>query len=324
MSFKTECEYLVDPLNPITWWQLSRKVYVDAPEGLILQWWVPYWTPSLAGISYWVKRNTTTRIVFIIHNVLPHEGGGMLDRWLAKIALGKGDAFIVHSDQEAQRLKHILPHAAAFKAHFPAYAGLVQRGDFVSVAKLRRELKLPDGRPVVLFFGFVRPYKGLDYLIQALPLVLEKLPVHLLVVGEFWVSPEVYYRLARDLGVESAVTFVNRYIPNEELGPYFDIADVVVLPYVSATQSAVVQLAFSFGKPVITTHVGGLHEVVEDGTTGLLVPPRDALALADAILRFYEQGLGPRLTANILCDQAHGRFGWEGFIQILEQAIGHG
>ncbi len=320
IPLKVECEYVLDPINPATWLQVARQVRADAPDALILQWWVPYWTPSLAVISRWIRRNTATRVVFIVHNVLPHEGGA-LDRQLAKIALGRGDAFIVHSGQEAQQLKALLPHAVVFKTHFPTYAGLAYPSDSEFAARLRRELKLPEGRPVMLFFGFVRPYKGLDYLIQALPFVLKKLPVHLLVVGEFWVPLEVYRRLACDLGVESAITFVNRYIPNEELGPYFDLADVVVLPYISATQSAAIQLAFGFGKPVITTRVGGLHEVVEDGITGLLVPPQDEGALADAIVCFYTQGLGPHLAANVRRQQAEGRFGWDAFIRVIEQAI---
>jgi glycosyltransferase involved in cell wall biosynthesis len=318
---KVECKYILDPINPATWLQVARQVRADAPDALILQWWVPYWAPSLAVISRWIRRNTAIRVVFIVHNVLPHEGGGALDHRLAKIALGQGDVFIVHSDQEAQQLKALLPHAVVFKAHFPTYAGLAHQSDSGAATRLRRELKLPDSQPVVLFFGFVRPYKGLDYLVRALPLVRKKLPVHLVVVGEFWVPPEAYHRLACDLGVENAITFVNRYIPNEELGLYFDLADVVVLPYVSATQSAAIPLAFGFGKPVITTRVGGLHEVVEDGVTGLIVPPQDEQALADAIIYFYTQGLGPHLAANVRCRQAEGRFGWDALIRLIEQAV---
>lgn len=321
VPLKVECKYMLDPINPITWLRVAHQVRADAPDALILQWWVPYWMPSLAVISRWIRCNTAIRVVFIIHNVLPHEGGGTLDRQLAKIALSGGDAFIVHSDQEARQLKALLPHVVAFKAHFPTYAGLAHQADFEAATRLRRELKVPDDQPVILFFGFVRPYKGLDYLIRALPLVRKKLHVHLVVVGEFWVSPEAYHRLARDLGVEDAITFVNRYIPNEELSSYFDLADVVVLPYVSATQSAVIQLAFGFGKPIITTRVGGLHEVVEDGITGLLVPPQDEQALADAIVCFYTQGLGPHLAANVRRQQAERRFGWDTFIRVIEQAI---
>lgn len=182
---------------------------------------------------------------------------------------------------------------------------------------LRRELNIPDDRPVVLFFGFVRPYKGLEYLIQALPHVLKELPVHLLVVGEFWSSPQFYQEYAREFGVEHAITFVNRYVPNEELQPYFDMSEVVALPYIAATQSAVVQLAFGFGKPVITTRVGGLHEVVQDGQTGLIVPPQDEVALAGAIVRFLREDMAAPMSAAVRVVAG----GWSGSWDKLVAAI---
>jgi len=321
---RTDCEYVLDPLNPATWRRLYRRIRANAPDVLVLQWWVPYWTPCLAMISRWIKRNTDIRIVFICHNVVPHDGGGALDRWLATLALHRGDVFIVHSEQNRHELEMLLPHVTVIKAQFPSYAELADNSSDRSVGELRRQLGLPNGHRAMLFFGFVRPYKGLDYLVGALPLVLEKLRVRLVVVGEFWSPVEFYQRIARELGVEHAVTFVNRYIPNEDLKPYFDLADVVVLPYVSATQSAVVQLAFGFGKPVITTRVGGLHEVVQDGVNGLIVPPQDRHVLADAIVRFYEQNLGSRFTANILSQYAQQRHSWAALVQVIEQAIEHG
>jgi len=236
-------------------------------------------------ISRWIKRTTTIPIVYICHNVVPHDGGGILDRRFATTVLRQGDAFIVHSEQDRHRLHALLPQAKIIKAHHPTYAELAERSNEPASDRLRGRIGLPHDRPILLFFGFVRPYKGLEYLIQALPLVLAQKQVYLLVVGEFWSSPDFYERYAHEYGVEHAVTFVNQYVPNEELGQYFDLADVVVLPYISATQSGVVQLAFGFGKPVITTRVGGLHEVVHDGVNGLLVPPRDARALATAIVR---------------------------------------
>lgn len=320
---KVDCEYVLDPVNPITWWRLYRKVRADAPDVLLLQWWVPYWTPCLTMISRWIKRSTNIRIVFICHNVIPHEGGGTLDRRLATAVLRRGDAFIVHSEQDRHWLHALLPHATVLKAQIPTYAELADQSEPVADAQLRRQLGLPPDRPIILFFGFVRPYKGLEYLIQALPLVLERTPAHLLVVGEFWSSPEFYQRYAREFGVEQAITFVNRYVPNEELKPYFDLADVVVLPYVSATQSAVVQLAFGFGKPVITTRVGGLHEVVRDGVNGLIVPPQDEVALAGAIVRYFCQHLGAELTGNVRREAVAQTFSWQRLVACVEQAAQH-
>lgn len=317
---KVDCEYVLDPINPFTWWHLYRKVRADAPDVLLLQWWVPYWTPCLTMISHWIKRHTKIRIVYICHNVVPHDGGGMLDRRLAITVLRRGDAFIVHSEQDRHRLQALLPNASVFKAQIPSYAEVATNPlSTTPNDDLRHQLGLADTCPVLLFFGFVRPYKGLEYLIQALPLILAQRTVHLLVVGEFWSPLEFYQRFAHEFGVEQAITFINRYLPNEELKPYFDIADVVVLPYVSATQSAVVQLAFGFGKPVITTHVGGLPEVVHDGVNGLIVPPQDERAIAEAVLRFYREELAAPLTAHIRDSFQYDNSSWQALVQTIEE-----
>ncbi len=320
VPLRVDCEYVLDPINPFTWWRLYRKVRSDAPDLLILQWWVPYWTPCLTTLSRWIKRDTKIPIVFICHNVVPHDGGGVIDRRLAMTVLRRGDAFIVHSEQDQHQLHALLPRATVLKTQHPTYAELTGKSEAAPKAETRRRIGLRDDLPVIMFFGFVRPYKGLDYLIQALPLVLKQLKVQLLVVGEFWSSSEYYQQYAREFGVEDAVVFVNRYVPNEELGTYFAIADVVVLPYISATQSGVVQLAFGFGKPVITTRVGGLQEVVRDGHNGLVVPPQDEEALADAIVRFFNEALGQSMTAEIALERDGGCFSWEIMVRVIENA----
>ncbi len=319
---KTDCEYVLDPINPLTWWSLCRKVRADAPDVLILQWWVPYWTPCLTFVSRWIKRNTNIRVVYICHNVVPHDGGGTLDRRFATTVLRRGDAFIVHSEQDRYRLLALLPRAKVAKVHHPSYVELANQSATDPHTAIRRALSVPDNKPTLLFFGFVRPYKGLEYLIQALPHVRKQIDAHLLVVGEFWSSPQFYEEYAREFGVEGAITFVNRYVPNEELQPYFDAADVVVLPYISATQSGVVQLAFGFGKPVITTRVGGLHEVVQDGVNGLIVPPQDEHALAEAIVRFYQQQLAGSMTTEVRRSASQWASSWSKLVRGIEQVLG--
>ncbi len=316
---KVECEYILDPINPFTWWKLCRRVRADAPDLLILQWWVPYWTPSLTAISRWIKQHTKTKIVYICHNVLPHDGGGFFDRRLAMAVLRQGDAFVVHSEQDRLWLHTLLPHAQVTKANHPTYADLAQQSQNQPRPPSDELLPPASDVPTLLFFGFVRPYKGLEYLIQALALVLKQMQVRLLVVGEFWSSSEFYERYARQFGVEHAITFVNRYVPNEELKFYFDQANVVVLPYISATQSGVVQLAFGFGKPVITTRVGGLHEVVHDGVNGLVVPPQDEEALANAIVRYFKEQLQERFESYLATEQGQSSFSWSVLVKTFEQ-----
>jgi glycosyltransferase involved in cell wall biosynthesis len=313
---RVDCEYVLDPINPLTWWRLYRKIKRDAPDLLILQWWVPYWTPCLTVLSRLVRNNTRTKILYVCHNVVPHDGGGTLDRRLAMAVLRRGDAFIVHSEQDLWRLRALLPKAQITHTHHPTYQSLADTAR-PPQADVRRELGLEAER-VVLFFGFVRQYKGLDYLVRAMGPVNTRLPVHLLVVGEFWTSEDYFVALAEQFGVQEHITFVNRYVPNEELGRYFELADAVVLPYISATQSGVAQLAFGFGKPVITTRVGGLPEVVRDNETGLIVPPQDWQALADAIIGFYERDLGPTLSANVRRAHQQNDFSWEELVREIE------
>lgn len=315
---QVECEYILDPIDPITWWRLYRRVRNDRPDVLILQWWVPYWTPCLTSIASMIKRKTDVKIIFICHNVVPHEGGGVIDRRLALTVLRRGDAMIVHSEEDRHRLLALLPHARVFKAYLPTYAALARQSN-PNPTHLRQSLDLPPDAHLLLFFGFVRPYKGLEYLIHALHFVRQRVNVHLLVVGEFWISPDFYQRYADEFGVSDMMTIINRYVPDEELHSFFDASDVVVLPYISATQSAVVQLAFGFGKPVITTRVGGLYEVVEDGVNGLIVPPQDERALADAIIRYFTENLGEQFTANVIANAVHS-FSWQQLVETIERA----
>ena len=174
---------------------------------------------------------------------------------------------------------------------------------------------LPEDRPLLLFAGFVRPYKGLDILLEALAQVNR--PLHLLVAGEFWKGVDAYRSQIDRLGLRDSWTILDRYLPDEMIANVMKRADVVVLPYRRATQSGVVQVAFGHNKPVITTDVGGLGDVVTHGVTGLLVPPNDPAAFAGAIERYFSRNLGPVLAKNIARDR--DRFSWKHLVACLEQ-----
>ena len=176
---------------------------------------------------------------------------------------------------------------------------------------------IPTDKPLLLFCGFVRPYKGLDILLDALPQVIEKKDIHLLIAGEFWEGGAKYREQIIELRIAESVTIIDRYLANEELAACIDQADVVVLPYRSATQSGIVQLAFGKHPPVITTDVGGLSESVIHERTGLVVPPEDCIALAEAIIQFFDENLGPQFSENIKNDSE--RFGWERLVAQLEE-----
>lgn len=310
---RTEAEYLLDPLNPVTWWRTLRRIRAWQPEVVVMQWWVPFWAPAWAVLGRGIKRlPVPPRLLFICHNVLPHEQRTWSSRLLPrviKLALKPGDGFIVHSQSDGDILNRYFPQADISVSPLPTYQKVGESKETVL------PVSLPGDRPLLLFCGFVRPYKGLDILLDALPLVLRERPLHLLIAGEFWQGTVAYRTQIEKLQLDKAVTIIDEYLPDEMLTACIARADVVVLPYRSATQSAVVQLAFGQGKPVITTDVGGLAEAVENGRTGLVVPSDNPQALAEAINCFFAEELGTVFEENIVV--GNGRFSWEHLLNSL-------
>lgn len=304
---QTPAEYLLDPINPFTWWRTWKRIQTWQPDVVIIPWWHPFFTPAWAtlgrGVKWLAKR---PKLLFVCHNVLPHESG-MMDKTAVRLALSPGDGFITHAQSDAKTLQHILPQAKICVSPIPTYSELSP------ATPIELPLSLPESTPLLLFCGFVRPYKGLDVLLAALPLVKKR--VHLLVAGEFWHDKGVYLEQIENLNLQQTVTLLDGYLPNETLVAYLRRADVVVLPYRTATQSAMIQAAFGQGCPVITTGVGGLAEVVTNGRTGLVVPPENPPVLASAIDDFFNQGLGPLFRQHI--KEENGRFSWEHLIQTL-------
>ena len=162
---------------------------------------------------------------------------------------------------------------------------------------------------MILFFGYIRPYKGVGVLLDAFAEVLRRMDAVLYVVGEIYEGRERYLAQMKTLGIEDRVRLIDRYVGNEEVEKYFSACDLVVLPYLSATQSAVVQIAYGFQKPVVVTSVGGLPDVVEDGSTGYVVPPNDPGAVAGAVVRFFETNASVSMARNIAASAE--RFSWE-------------
>jgi len=305
-------EPILDSVDPRSWIRAGSRLRELAPDFLVVPWWHPFFGPSLGTAARRARagRDRPARI-FLCHNVTPHEGTP-LDRALTAYGLGAADAFLVHARSEAAKLE-TLAHGRPVRVHpHPSYEIFSDRAP--SREEARALLGL-TGR-VVLFFGYVRPYKGLEDLLRALALARPDSWDALLVVGEFYEPPERYRALLEDPRIRDRVRVVNRYVPNEEVARWFAAADVAALPYREATGSGIAQVAFGAGLPVIATRTGGLEEVVEEGASGLLVPPRDPPALARAIERFFDENLALTLREGVARNRR--RFEWEGLVEAIE------
>jgi glycosyltransferase involved in cell wall biosynthesis len=248
--------------------------------------------------------------------VRPHEATG-LDTLLIRFAFLAPTDFIVHAESDLHLLRELKPRAKVFKMDHPTYE-VFRAGEGPDSLQARRMLGIEGN--LLLFFGYVRRYKGLEYLLRALPKVLQEVDCTLLVVGEIYEEGSKFRQMIDQLRLSDCVRLIDRYIPNEQVGLYFEAADAVVLPYISATQSGIIQIAYGFRKPVITTRVGGVPEVVSDGETGFLTEPGNPEALAETILRFYRCRSVIDFTGNI--EKFRERFAWGKLVKGIEQIHG--
>lgn len=307
---------LVDSIDPFSWFRAGSFLARERPDGVIFKYWMPFFAPAFGTIARRVKRrHPGTRVIALLDNLIPHERRPF-DLALTKWFVGTVDGYIAQSKSVAEDLERVFPGARCKLVPHPVYHLF---GAPIPKEEARRRLGLAPGEPLLLFFGFVRAYKGLDTLLEALPLVRRELPARLLVLGEFYEPRADTDRQIARLGLESAVDLRDSYVPNEEVGLWFAAADVVVLPYRSATQSGIVPIAWQLERPVICTDVGGLAEVVEHDRLGLVVPPEAPRELAQAILRYYREGLEARFVPEIRVEKR--RYGWDRMAEAIETLV---
>jgi glycosyltransferase involved in cell wall biosynthesis len=302
-------EALLDSMNPLSWLRAGRRIAELAPDLALVHWWNPFFAPSIGTTVRVARKRSRFTTIFICHNILPHEPFPGT-RTLTRFAIAPADAFLVHSAADQRDLESLRPHSRIVMVPQPPGRGF---GELIDKDTAKRRLGLSGN--TLLFFGLIRPYKGLPRLLEALPLVLQRLDCSVLIVGEFYEGKAHCLNLIHRLGLSPNVRVVDRFVPDEEVSLYFSAADLVVLPYESATQSAIVPIAYAFERPVVVTRVGGLPEAVHDGETGLLVEPHNSAALAGAIIRFYEEKMEARLRRNIVQQQ---RFSWAELARTLE------
>jgi glycosyltransferase involved in cell wall biosynthesis len=281
-----QARYILDSLWPGSWGQAVHLIQQFQPDVVICTW----WTTFLAPLYWWVGsrlRREKTRVGFMIHNVIPHEAR-FYDRFLARQALGRGEAYLVFSEREKARLQQLisLPSQLIFTTPLPVFS---PEQSLISKETARTRLGLPDNAPVLLFFGLVRPYKGLHSLIEALSILSHKgLHPILLVAGEIWGDPLEYHTQVRQLNLADQVRFYNRYIPDEETPLFFGAADLFIAPYLGGTQSASIRLAMGHHTPVLASDqiAGDLPAAIPT------FPAGDAQALASQIEQCLKQPPG--------------------------------
>jgi glycosyltransferase involved in cell wall biosynthesis len=302
----------LDSIGPLSWWRTAAAITKRQPRAVVVMHQMPFFAPCLGTLLRRIRRRSAARQILLCHNLIPHETHFFdvpLTRYLIKVP----EAFIVLSESVEHDLLRLQPNAKVVRVPQPIY-------DFFPTPPeqqaAREKLSLPSDQPVVLFFGLVRAYKGLGTLLQA----MTSLPqARLLIAGEFYQPRADYERQIAELGVRDRVHIEDRYIPNEDVPKYFAAADVVVLPYLSATQSGVSKLAYHFNKPVVITNVGGLAEEVEEGKTGYVVPPNDPAALATAIEKVLMEKTCVDFAGHIR--EYKKRYSWERVVEAIEKLL---
>lgn len=275
----------INSINPLNWFRVGRKIAKAQYDVVIFRYWLSFMAPALGTIARQIKRNKHSKILAITDNIIPHEQK-FFDRPFTRYFLNACDGFLTMSQAVLGQLKELDQHKPARYVAHPMYDMF---GQAVEKKIARHALNIPDTDKVLLFFGFIRKYKGLHLLLEAMADErIRNQNIKLLVAGEFYEDAKPYYDQIEALGIRDRVILSNEFIPNSEVAPYFCAADAVVQTYLNATQSGVTQIAYFYNTPMIVTDVGGLAELVPDNKVGF-VTQVNVQSVADAIIRFYAE-----------------------------------
>jgi glycosyltransferase involved in cell wall biosynthesis len=306
----------INSVNPWTWWRVGNQLRREKPDLVVFRFWLPFMGPALGSIARRIRSNHHTRIVAITDNVIPHEKRPG-DRPFTRYFLAACHGFVTMSRSVLADLRRLhFKQPAQYKPH-PLYDNF---GPLKSKAEALQALNLDPNYGYLLFFGFIRAYKGLDILLEAFADDrLAALPVKLIIAGEYYEDAAPYEALIQQHKLESRLVRATDFIPNEQVVDYFCAADMVVQPYKNATQSGVSQIAYHFERPMLVTDVGGLAELIPDGEVGYVVKPQ-ARAIADALVDFYEHQRESEFTAGVWARKK--QFSWSEMVKALKEVAG--
>ena len=299
---------IIDSVNPLSWRKAVKHVLNKKPDLVIVRYWMPFMAPALGVIAKGIRKKGI-KVVAITDNIIPHEsrvGDKQLTSWFVK----QCDGFIAMSRTVLEELDQFSPKGKKVYMPHPIYSIF---GEKIQMDVARQKLGLPATGKLILFFGLVRKYKGLDLLLQALADErLKEMKVTLVVAGEFYEDPEHYEAMIKELGLEGTVLLHNRFIPEDDVKYYFSAADIVAQTYITATQSGVTQIAYNFDVPMLVTNVGGLPEIVPHEKVGY-VCEKEPRKIADSLCDFFQNNRYEEFSVNVAEEKK--RFEWPTFVK---------
>lgn len=308
----------LDSINPLNWISTGFKIAKENADLLVFKYWIPFFAPCFAVVSFIVKKKSNAKVLFICDNVIPHEKR-LGDKIFTKLAFSQADYFVVMSrivEDDLKKFNKSKPYKLIPHPVYNIFGEKVSKDTAREFLMNQYKVDVRKDR-VILFFGYVRKYKGLIYLIEAMKEIVERADVKLLIAGEFYEDESITINKIKELNLEKNIFLFSDFISNDKVKYFFCASDVVVLPYIDATQSGITQIAYFYDKPVIATDVGGLKETVIDNETGLIIEPKSSKAIAKAVFDFYENNLEEKLS--IRAAEEKKRYTWEGFTgEIIE------
>ncbi|MFA5972700.1 MAG: glycosyltransferase [Lentimicrobiaceae bacterium] len=305
----------VNSINPFNWIKVGLEIKKLKADIIIIRYWMPFMAPCLGTLARIIRHNKHSKVVAITDNIIPHEkmpAANLLSRYFVRSC----DGFIAMSRavlSDLEKFDKVKPRL--FSPH-PLYDNF---GKAISKSQAKMRLGLEENTKYILFFGFIRDYKGLDLLIKAFADGrFRQLPVKLIIAGEFYIDGNPYLDMIESFGLKEQIVLRTEFIENDEIVNYFCASDIVAQPYKDATQSGVTQIAYHFDKPMLTTNVGGLSEMVPDGKVGYVVAPK-VNEISEALLRFFIENREKEFAANVAMGKK--RFSWEILLDRIDSIV---
>jgi len=305
----------INSVNPFNWINVARKIRKKSPDLILIKFWLPFMAPCLGSIACLSHKKNKTKVISILDNIIPHEKR-FADKMFASYFVKSVDGFVAMSQSvltdcetfDRKKPKAFCPH--------PLYDNF---GEKLTRKEALDKTGLNENQRYMLFFGFIRDYKGLDLLLKAYTdSRFRKMNIKLIVAGEFYNNSDQYFALEKELNLQGEIIWHNDFIPDSEVRNYFSVADIIVQPYKSATQSGVTQIAYHFEKPMLVTNVGGLAEIVPNGKVGYIVEP-DEIEIADALIDFFVNKRFDSFKENILIEKE--KYSWSRMTQTIGSLI---